>query len=333
MSVYWLIAAVATAPIPAKQPSTTVVVPSPPTTPFPATAVPPSKGKESPPIPKSNPGVWANTLDYPSRALMEEREGITAFRLDVAPDGRVANCAITSSSGHADLDQTTCSNITRRAQFYPAQDKKGQPIAGTYSNRVRWQIPTSVPIDAFPKPPSALQYGWTRLLPEDWPKAALEEKRFGETQIELAISSSGTLVDCKIVRASGHPDLDKASCDIAFARAKFSPALDLAGMPTEGRIRTSLKWEARPKLAVTPAGGVDAFDLMPKPGSTRLTFIVGKDGTFSDCEGEVTGASGLDPKFFCNARFKQKPYTDEMGRLVARRVKITSKIEVEDLPE
>ncbi len=102
---------------------------------------PPPVAKRPNPVPKGNPGNWANTNDYPSRALQQEREGTTGFRVTVGANGRVTSCEISSSSGHPDLDQATCTNVTRRARFDPALDSNGQPTTGTYSNRVRWQIP------------------------------------------------------------------------------------------------------------------------------------------------------------------------------------------------
>lgn len=92
-------------------------------------------------VPKGNPGNWATTNDYPSRALREERAGTTGFRVTIGPDGKVTDCQVTSSSGHADLDEATCSNIRRRARFTPATDGEGQPTTGSYSSRVRWVIP------------------------------------------------------------------------------------------------------------------------------------------------------------------------------------------------
>jgi periplasmic protein TonB len=109
--------------------------------PAPAAPPPPPVAKRPNPLPKGNPGNWANTNDYPSRALQQEREGTTGFRVTVGPNGRVTDCQISSSSGHPDLDQATCTNVQRRARFDPALDGNGQPTTGTYSNRVRWQIP------------------------------------------------------------------------------------------------------------------------------------------------------------------------------------------------
>jgi protein TonB len=106
----------------------------------PPPAAPPPAAPATPAQPRGNPGSWATTNDYPSRALREERSGTTGFRVTVGADGRVVDCQITSSSGHADLDQATCQNVTRRARFKPAT-QDGQPVQGTYSNRVRWVIP------------------------------------------------------------------------------------------------------------------------------------------------------------------------------------------------
>jgi periplasmic protein TonB len=130
----------------APPPAVTVVreVPPPAPPPPPIVIAPPAPPPPSVPpkaaTPRGNPGNWATTNDYPSRALREEREGTTGFRVTIGTDGRVTDCQITSSSGHADLDQATCDNVRRRARFNPATED-GQPTTGTYSNRVRWVIP------------------------------------------------------------------------------------------------------------------------------------------------------------------------------------------------
>jgi len=109
--------------------------------PPPPSAPPPPRFQPKGAVPKGNPGNWATTNDYPSRALREEREGTSGFRVTVGPDGKVTDCSITSSSGHADLDAATCDNVRRRARFTPAMDGEGNPTTGSYSNRVRWVIP------------------------------------------------------------------------------------------------------------------------------------------------------------------------------------------------
>lgn len=124
--------------IPPPAPPPLVVAP-----PAPVAAPPPPPPKFTPkaPTPRGNPGSWATTNDYPTRALREEREGTTGFRVTVGPDGRVTDCQVTSSSGSPDLDEAACANVRRRARFNPATDGEGQPTSGSYSNRVRWVIP------------------------------------------------------------------------------------------------------------------------------------------------------------------------------------------------
>ncbi|MFM6951287.1 MAG: energy transducer TonB [Novosphingobium sp.] len=127
-------------------PVQTVVTP-PPAAPVVPIIAPPAPVPAAPrvqprqPTPKGNPANWATTNDYPTRALREEREGTTSFRVTVGPDGRVTGCSVTSSSGSPDLDDATCQNVTRRARFNPATDGEGQPTSGSYANRVRWVIP------------------------------------------------------------------------------------------------------------------------------------------------------------------------------------------------
>jgi len=129
-------------------PPVEIVQTVPPPVPPPVIVAPPAPVAAPPPrfqpksaTPKGNPANWATTNDYPTRALREEREGTTSFRVTVGPDGRVTSCSVTGSSGSPDLDEATCSNVTRRARFNPATDGEGNPTTGQYSSRVRWVIP------------------------------------------------------------------------------------------------------------------------------------------------------------------------------------------------
>jgi protein TonB len=126
-------------------PISVVNTPPPPAPPIlivppPVSAPPPPSAPPKSATPRGNPGSWATTNDYPARALREEREGTTTFRVSVGADGRVTDCQVTGSSGHPDLDQATCDNVRRRARFNPAMEN-GQATTGSYSNRVRWVIP------------------------------------------------------------------------------------------------------------------------------------------------------------------------------------------------
>jgi TonB family protein len=103
--------------------------------PPPAPTMPPTSGTARP---ANNPGSWVTTNDYPSRALAQERQGATSFRVSVNAQGAVTACEITQSSGHADLDAATCSAVQKRARFDPAPDDAGDR---SYRNRVQWRLP------------------------------------------------------------------------------------------------------------------------------------------------------------------------------------------------
>ncbi len=131
---------------PAQPQIETVSTPPPPAPVFTTSAPPPPpppppKFQPKGPGPKGSPGNWATSNDYPSRALREEREGVTGFRVSVGTDGKVTTCEVTRSSGSPDLDQATCDNVRRRARFTPATDGEGNPTTGSYTNSIRWVIP------------------------------------------------------------------------------------------------------------------------------------------------------------------------------------------------
>jgi protein TonB len=117
-----------------------VITPTAPPAPPPPPA-PPAPKLASPAQARGNAGSWVTSDDYPSRALREEKEGVTGISFTVGTDGKVSNCQVTSSSGTPELDEATCTNFVRRARYKPAQDDGGKPISQNLSQRVRWQIP------------------------------------------------------------------------------------------------------------------------------------------------------------------------------------------------
>lgn len=61
--------------------------------------------------------------------------------MTIGADGRVRNCEIVASSGSADLDRATCTNVAKRARFNPATDATGAAVGGSYTSAVKWEIP------------------------------------------------------------------------------------------------------------------------------------------------------------------------------------------------
>jgi TonB family protein len=100
-----------------------------------------SRADAGPARARANLSAYFSTDDYPAAALRDNAQGTTGFRLTIAPNGRVTNCAVTSSSGSAALDQATCRILRSRARYTPTRDPDGNPTGGTDSGRVTWRLP------------------------------------------------------------------------------------------------------------------------------------------------------------------------------------------------
>jgi protein TonB len=85
-------------------------------------------------------GALANR-DYPRSALRSRAQGNVSVRYTVSPDGRAEDCRIMRSSGHADLDETTCRLIERRFRYRPALDRSGRATTATEYKSYDWYVP------------------------------------------------------------------------------------------------------------------------------------------------------------------------------------------------
>lgn len=78
--------------------------------------------------------------DYPEAAKEALIQGTVSVRYVVAETGRVTDCAVTKSSGSADLDQTTCRLIRERFRFRASKDEDGTPVASVIVENHSWLI-------------------------------------------------------------------------------------------------------------------------------------------------------------------------------------------------
>jgi len=123
-----------TRPTPPPPPPPPQAAPPPPPPP-PPRVVPPQRAR-------ANLGSYFSADDYPAGALRSEAEGTARFRLTIGPDGRVAECSITGSSGNSSLDQATCRILRSRARYTPARGSDGNPTTGTDQGSVTWRLPS-----------------------------------------------------------------------------------------------------------------------------------------------------------------------------------------------
>lgn len=77
----------------------------------------------------------------------------------------------------------------------------------------------------------------------DFPSAALREERGGKVSFRAIVTPEGRASDCQITSSSGHADLDSHTCALVVRRARFKPAIDTIGEPTEGYFDSAVNWE------------------------------------------------------------------------------------------
>ncbi|GAA0441700.1 MULTISPECIES: energy transducer TonB [Sphingomonas] len=78
--------------------------------------------------------------DYPRAARRARVEGSVTVGFTVDAAGRPTGCAVTRSSGSAELDATTCRLIEARYRYAPARDGAGQPVEELRGWRQDWWL-------------------------------------------------------------------------------------------------------------------------------------------------------------------------------------------------
>ena len=91
--------------------------------------------------PRNDPGAWLSDRDYKPSWARRDLTGTATFKLDIAASGKITGCRVTRSTGHTVLDDATCVLVQKRAKFEPARGRSGEPVAGSYTGSVLWQLP------------------------------------------------------------------------------------------------------------------------------------------------------------------------------------------------
>lgn len=82
--------------------------------------------------------------------------------------------------------------------------------------------------------------GW--VSDNDYPSADLRAGNEGRTAYRLSIDTSGKVTNCTVTASSGHPGLDKATCDKITSRGKFEPATGSEGERVAGTFSSAVTW-------------------------------------------------------------------------------------------
>jgi TonB family protein len=80
--------------------------------------------------------------DYPASALRRGAVGVVEVLINVGVEGKALDCKIIRSSGHKDLDDTTCQKLLSRGNFRPGRDHSGKAVVSPFYFSVNWLMPT-----------------------------------------------------------------------------------------------------------------------------------------------------------------------------------------------
>ena len=119
---------------------------------------------------------------------------------------------------------------------------------GTAPEPQRTVEPSSSPKPLFP-PKAAKPKGdssrW--LSTDDYPLRSIRERQEGRTGYRLAIDAGGRITSCSVTSSSGHPELDRAACQLLPRRARFDAARDTTGAAVAGSFAGNVQWRLPPE--------------------------------------------------------------------------------------
>lgn len=215
--------------------------------------------------PVESPGLWFSPDAYPPEAIRAKEQGRVVARLEIDPQGNVANCIVTISSGSAALDAKTCELAMTRGKFIPGLDARGKPIASTYTLPIRWVLPVSSPV----------------ALGVPWRAAAV-----------IAVDPSGKSISCKDERWGAVP-ADVQLCLEAEAMpsddGRFARGYSASTKPIEIVTEIAMRFDGG---AVPPtiydAGGRETVVM------SEIHFEVDVDGSVKNCQ-VVTQSGPAEP--------------------------------------
>lgn len=174
----------------------------------------------------------------------------TAKRLTVqlGVDGRSQTLALAGSAGGLAQGRRCLDNL-REERARPGLTApfaaRGAPTSAPprmsgASATTAFGTPPRPAVAASPAVPRGARSSWIEA--DDYPAAALRSAQEGTVTVKLAISSSGGVAGCDILRSSGSSALDETTCRMIQRRARYRPAFDHDGRPVASFDRHTVRW-------------------------------------------------------------------------------------------
>ena len=176
--------------------------------------------------PVGNPADWFSPDAYPLDALRNGRAGRVVVEVGLDSTGKPVTCNVVQSSGTTSLDEGTCKLALERGKFDPATDRKGRPIASSFTLPVRREIPGTEDVPSID-------------LAKDGPSYA--------SDIEILVAEDGKVVGCRSLLAKPEALQDQNCRQFEIGKA-FGSRYTRNGAPVSARIimRSSMQVIASP---------------------------------------------------------------------------------------
>jgi TonB family protein len=123
----------------------------------------------------------------------------------------------------------------------------------------------------------------------DYPKEALDRGYEGPVRFGALVGPDGRVDNCKIVISSGYEILDKATCALVTARARFAPGTSSDGKPMYSVFKNTINWRMGSpgpspndqELEVTINRAPEGVKL---PANVRVSYVSKLDGSTTNCQ-------------------------------------------------
>ena len=235
----------------------------------------------------------ARPADYPPGAVRQKQQGRVWLELTIDERGRVSECDVQKSSGHALLDRTTCALYRRRARYSPARDAAGKAITAKDQRSVDWRIAASGP-EAVDYDSPNIPQGTSIIRSTDYPAAALKQEEQGTVAALLRVDEAGKAQSCTIEQSSGSSTLDTRTCEVLMTRGRFEPSRDERGRATAGELRQRVTWR------------MEDGPRQLRNSATEAHLRFGEDGKLISCRYYVRSAGVLGEPFDCPGNTDRK---------------------------
>lgn len=185
---------------------------------------------------------WVTSADYPAQAKARGVEGTVAVRFAVTSEGRVSNCRRLHRQVSSILAEATCRSLTQRARYLPARDQAGRAIASEDQLIVAFLLPSGRVIAGIADYGGAIPLHASGLISDADYNADVGRLGSPSVAAEVEIGTDGRVAHCSVPQTSGSVRVDRYTCNLIMARARFRPPVGERGERLATRGRFVVQW-------------------------------------------------------------------------------------------